>query len=73
MTGTQLVAAVREIRPDLPIIFMTGVTGPIESRQLRAMGIREVLKKPLLAVDIATALARHLQRRDDSAALASRE
>jgi signal transduction histidine kinase/ActR/RegA family two-component response regulator len=57
MTGTQLAAALRAIRPDLPILLMTGYGGPVEA--LRP-DVREILKKPLLSADIARAIARHL-------------
>ena len=60
MTGTELATALHEIRPDLPIILMTGHGGRVESREARAVGIREVLKKPLLSADLAKGLARHL-------------
>jgi len=65
MTGTELASALHEIRPDLPIILMTGYGGTVEARASRAAGIREVLKKPLLTADLAKGLARHLvpQRR----------
>jgi signal transduction histidine kinase/ActR/RegA family two-component response regulator len=66
MTGTELAKALHEIRPDLPIILMTGHGGTVEARGSRAAGIREVLKKPLLSADLAKGLARHLDlhRRD---------
>jgi signal transduction histidine kinase/CheY-like chemotaxis protein len=60
MTGSELASALHEIRPDLPIILMTGHGGPVKSRGPRAAGIREVLKKPLLSADLAQGLARHL-------------
>jgi signal transduction histidine kinase/CheY-like chemotaxis protein len=61
LTGSQLAAAVHQIRPDLPVVLMTGYGGPVLRRQRRAAAVREVLKKPLLARDIAESLARHLQ------------
>jgi signal transduction histidine kinase/CheY-like chemotaxis protein len=60
MTGTELATALHEIRPDLPIILMTGHGGRVGPRELHATGIREVLKKPLLSADLAKGLARHL-------------
>jgi len=63
MTGTELATALHEIRPDLPIILMTGHGRPVESRGSRAAGIREILRKPLLSADLAEGLARHLVRR----------
>lgn len=71
MNGTQLAAAVHRIRPDLPMILMTGYGGQLEAQRLRAVGIREVLKKPLLSADIANGLARHLHSGDGSAAASS--
>src|SRR5262249_34748609 len=57
MTGTELAAALHTIRPDLPILLMTGYGGPSESAR---PDVREILKKPLLSADIAGAIARHL-------------
>jgi signal transduction histidine kinase/ActR/RegA family two-component response regulator len=63
MTGTQLAVALHRIRPELPIVLMTGHGGPPQAHRLRAAGICEVLRKPLSSADIASALARHLTRR----------
>ena len=60
MTGTELAIALHEIRPDLPVILMTGYTGSIPSQRLKAAGIRDVLNKPLLSAAISFCLARHL-------------
>jgi CheY-like chemotaxis protein len=57
MTGTQLAAALRAIRPDLPVLLMTGFSGAAGSSP---PDVREILKKPLLPADIAGAIARHL-------------
>jgi signal transduction histidine kinase/ActR/RegA family two-component response regulator len=61
MTGTQLAVALHAIRPELPIILMSGHGGRGRSHQVRAAGICDVLKKPLLSSDLAASLARHLQ------------
>lgn len=63
MTGTELAIALHEIRPDLPIILMTGHGARAESRGFHAVGIREMLKKPLLSADLAKGLAQHLPLR----------
>jgi len=60
MTGTELAVALHRIRPEMPIILMTGHGGETQPHQLRAAGICEVLKKPFLSRDIAESLARHL-------------
>jgi CheY-like chemotaxis protein len=61
MTGTELAMALRAIRPELPILLMTGHAGPARTDRLRAAGVREVLKKPLLSRTIAEALTRQLR------------
>jgi CheY-like chemotaxis protein len=62
MTGTELAIALHQLRPDLPIILMTGYTGSISSQRLKAADIRDVLNKPLLSAPISFCLARHLSR-----------
>jgi signal transduction histidine kinase/ActR/RegA family two-component response regulator len=61
MTGTSLAAELRQIRPDLPVVLMTGHAGSVRTDRLRASGIREVLRKPLASRTIAESLARHLR------------
>jgi signal transduction histidine kinase/ActR/RegA family two-component response regulator len=63
MTGTELADALHQIRPDLPVILMTGGGRPIGSQRLRAVGILDVVKKPLFSATIADVLARHLSSR----------
>ena len=60
MTGTELATELHRMRPDLPIILMTGYVESIPSRGLAAAGIREVLKKPLLSRPLATCVAKYL-------------
>lgn len=66
MTGTQLAAALRAIRPHLPILLMTGYGGPVESPR---PDVREILRKPLVSADIARAIARHLHQEHQVAAV----
>ena len=60
LTGTQLAAQLHAIRPELPIILMTGHGGPILPQQVHATGTCEVLRKPLQSRDLADSIARHL-------------
>ena len=60
ITGTELAGACHQIRPDLPIILMTGSDRPVRQDHLLSAGIREVLSKPLLSRAIADSLARYL-------------
>ena len=63
LTGTELARALRGPRPGLPVILMSGYTGPIMSERALAAGITEVLKKPVQSREIAGALARALSTR----------
>jgi signal transduction histidine kinase/ActR/RegA family two-component response regulator len=60
MTGTELAVALHRIRPELPIVLMTGRTGPLGSRGVRRAGIRDILNKPLQSQEMAESIARHL-------------
>ncbi len=57
MTGSQLTEQIAAIRPDIPIILMSGYAGPTLAARALAAGARDVLAKPLQLRDIAKALA----------------
>jgi signal transduction histidine kinase/ActR/RegA family two-component response regulator len=61
LTGVQLAAAVHRVRPELPVILITGHGGLAQTDRLRAAGIRAVLRKPVAAGDLAASIARHLR------------
>ena len=54
--------ALRRRRADLPIVLVSGYTGPMLTERALAAGITEILKKPVQSREIASALARVLQR-----------
>jgi signal transduction histidine kinase/ActR/RegA family two-component response regulator len=58
--GLELARAVHRIRPDLPVLLVTGHGAPPSREAVRVAGVHEVLRKPLLSEDLARALARHL-------------
>lgn len=58
MTGMEFAVAVHEVRPELPIILMTGHSSAVHASRLEAMGIREVIKKPLLSAHLANSVAK---------------
>jgi len=62
ISGTQLARALRRRRADLPIVLVSGYTGPMLSERALAAGVTEILKKPVQSRDIASALARVLRR-----------
>jgi CheY-like chemotaxis protein len=62
LTGTGLASALRRRRADLPIVLVSGYSGPILTQQALAAGVSELLTKPLQSREIATTLARVLHR-----------
>ncbi len=60
MTGLILASRLREIRPDLPVIVMTGYTAPLLYERVEAAGVRELMLKPVtvrsLAISVNAAL-----------------
>ena len=47
MTGDVLAGKLRELRPDIPIILCTGYAPPASARARKAVGIDEVVRKPI--------------------------
>jgi CheY-like chemotaxis protein len=58
MTGVELARQVLAVRPGLPVILVSGSSGQLTTTELRKVGIRELISKPL---DYGT-LARTLQQ-----------
>ncbi|MES2959567.1 MAG: PAS domain-containing protein [Pseudomonadota bacterium] len=61
LTGRELAAAARRLRPGLPVVLMSGYVSPALMQQAREIGVAEVLAKPLAAREIARALAAALR------------
>jgi signal transduction histidine kinase/FixJ family two-component response regulator len=60
LLGSDLAREIAQIRPDLPILLMSGHAGAHIAERARAAGVAEVLRKPLVSRDIAESLARVL-------------
>jgi PAS domain S-box-containing protein len=61
LVGTELAREIRLLRPDIPIVLMSGHGGaPLELRA-QAIGVKEVLHKPLQRVDLAESLTRAIR------------
>jgi PAS domain S-box-containing protein len=56
MTGLQLATQLRQIRPGLPVILMTGYAASLTAERVEAAGIRKVLFKPATLHSLATAV-----------------
>jgi DNA-binding NtrC family response regulator len=57
LVGTELAREIRLLRPDVPIILMSGHGGAHLAHRAAAIGVKEVLHKPLQRVDLAASLA----------------
>jgi len=60
MTGADLAKELMCIRPDIPIILCTGFSEVITPEDVKALGIREFLMKPITTREIAQAVRRVL-------------
>src|ERR1700681_476812 len=60
LIGTELAREIRRLRPTVPIILMSGYGGAQLAQRAGAIGVNEVLRKPLQNRDLAEALARVL-------------
>jgi nitrogen-specific signal transduction histidine kinase/CheY-like chemotaxis protein len=60
LTGTELAREIRQLRPDISIILMSGYTGTQLSERAQAAGVTDLLRKPLVRRDIAESIARAL-------------
>jgi PAS domain S-box-containing protein len=68
MTGSEFARAIRAVRPDIPILMMTGFVTPALSARAKELDVVEVLSKPLVSRDIARGLDAALHRRAKVAA-----
>jgi DNA-binding NtrC family response regulator len=60
-SGSELIRKMRAIRPEMPIVLVSGYLNAAVVQRAREAGADEVLKKPLSARDLAASLARVLQ------------
>jgi signal transduction histidine kinase/CheY-like chemotaxis protein len=60
LVGTELAREIFQVTPAMPIVLMSGYGGSRLAQRAAAIGIREVLRKPLQRRDLAESLARVL-------------
>lgn len=61
MTGDRLAAELIAIRPDIPVILCTGYSKRVSEASVRSIGIRALVYKPIVKVDLARIVRRVLQ------------
>jgi PAS domain S-box-containing protein len=64
LTGTEIASEIRQLRPEIAIILMSGYGGPQLSERALAAGIIDVLRKPLVRRNIAESVARAMHARN---------
>jgi CheY-like chemotaxis protein len=57
LSGTDLIAALRKVRPAIPVVMVSGYLGADIKRQARQAGAVAVLRKPLVVAELASALS----------------
>jgi signal transduction histidine kinase/ActR/RegA family two-component response regulator len=67
ITGVELARQIRRVRPDLPVILMSGHSSAALAERAHAEGVAAVLRKPLAGADIAEALERALRKQGQTA------
>lgn len=65
LTGDGLAREISAICPQLPVILCTGYSAKISEKSARQLGVREILMKPLVRVDLANACARALKGKEN--------
>jgi FixJ family two-component response regulator len=53
MSGDQLAQKILAIRADIPVILITGFTDQITAEKAQSIGIKKLVKKPIVMKDIA--------------------
>ncbi|MCA9733610.1 MAG: PAS domain S-box protein [Deferribacteres bacterium] len=56
MTGLELIKAIQKVRPELPVIMITGYSESLNEEIYKRYGIREILAKPVLTAEISDAM-----------------
>lgn len=64
LTGVDLAEMMLNLRPSLPIILVTGYAEKLTPEDARAIGIREMIMKPLRKRELAAVVRRVLDRED---------
>jgi PAS domain S-box-containing protein len=66
MTGSELLAEIMNIRPDLPVILCTGFSEQLTDEKARQMGVRLLLMKPVILRKLGESVRQVLDARNTS-------
>jgi len=56
LNGKELARRITSLRPDLPVLLTSGLSGDLTQEAMRALGIRALLPKPVSALGLARAV-----------------
>jgi YesN/AraC family two-component response regulator len=62
--GTELIAKVKEIRPDLKSIIITGYQESIPANAMEQFGIEDIISKPLILSEFSELIGKVLSKND---------
>lgn len=66
ITGTELAGLMKEIRPDLKVIIISGFTDSLSEKEISAGGISEVVLKPMRLDDFSKVIRRVLDNNGET-------
>jgi CheY-like chemotaxis protein len=64
MTGVELAEELMRIRPDIPMILVTGFSEAVTPEKAKQMGIREFVMKPIISRDLSKVIRRVLDQEE---------
>ncbi len=64
MTGSELAQQLIHIRPDISVILCTGFSEAMTPEKAKALGLRELIMKPIIKIQIAEAIRRALDYKE---------
>jgi CheY-like chemotaxis protein len=65
ITGLELARKIMQIRPGTPVILCTGYSETLSTEEAKALGVREVVMKPLMEQELAEVVRRALEPMKD--------
>jgi CheY-like chemotaxis protein len=63
LNGTELAREIHDLQPDLPIILCTGFSEKLTDNLLQSLGVKDILKKPVIKKDLAKIIRKVLDER----------
>jgi CheY-like chemotaxis protein len=67
MTGDKLAAELIRIRPGIPVLLCTGYSESLTHEKIKSLGIKGLLKKPIVIKDLAEKIREVLDKTSDRA------